>query len=229
MTVASQAFANNATSLIQAKNEAYIEDPLTSPLHPWQLAAAGYMTGGLLRGWLSPALLALAASPLAGAPSQPLLLIAPLALTGLVFSTVGVITGAWAETFDQHACIANLIITPLALLGGVFYAAQRLHEPWHTLTQIDPLYYLTDATRYGYAAIHEASLTAALLIALAIEALNRQLRKAIKTKGSFPTEDAARKLIYLAICNAVPQWTRTRGWTKALLEFKIHSGDRIPD
>jgi putative transposase len=63
----------------------------------------------------------------------------------------------------------------------------------------------------------------------AIEALNRQLRKAIKTKGSFPSEDAARKLIYLAIQNAVPQWTRTRGWTKALLAFKIQFGDRLPD
>jgi putative transposase len=63
----------------------------------------------------------------------------------------------------------------------------------------------------------------------AIEALNRQLRKAVKTKGHFPSEDAARKLIYLAIHNAVPQWTRTRAWTKALLAFKIHFGDRLPD
>jgi putative transposase len=63
----------------------------------------------------------------------------------------------------------------------------------------------------------------------AIEALNRQLRKAVKTKGHFPTEDAARKLIYLSIQNAAPQWTRTRGWTKALLAFKIHFGHRLPD
>jgi putative transposase len=63
----------------------------------------------------------------------------------------------------------------------------------------------------------------------AIEALNRQLRKAIKTKGHFPNEDAARKLIYLALQNAVPQWTRTRNWTVALLAFKIHFGDRVPD
>jgi putative transposase len=63
----------------------------------------------------------------------------------------------------------------------------------------------------------------------AIEALNRQLRKAIKTKGHFPNEDAARKLIYLALTNAVPQWTRTRNWTVALLAFKIHFGDRLPD
>ena len=42
----------------------------------------------------------------------------------------------------------------------------------------------------------------------AIEALNRQLRKAIKTKGHFPNEEAARKLIYLAISNAVPPGRR---------------------
>src|SRR5215212_2756920 len=63
----------------------------------------------------------------------------------------------------------------------------------------------------------------------AIEALNRQLRKAIKTKGHFPNEDAARKLVYLAINNAVPAWTKTRNWTVALLAFKIHFGDRLPD
>ena len=63
----------------------------------------------------------------------------------------------------------------------------------------------------------------------AIEALNRQLRKAIKTKGHFPNEDAVRKLIYLAVTNAVPAWTRTRSWTAALLALKIHFGDRLPD
>jgi putative transposase len=62
-----------------------------------------------------------------------------------------------------------------------------------------------------------------------IEALNRQLRKAIKTKGHFPNEEAARKLIYLSIINATPKWTRVAGWTKALLAFKIHFGDRLPN
>ena len=62
-----------------------------------------------------------------------------------------------------------------------------------------------------------------------IEALNRQLRKAIKTKGHFPNEEAAKKLIYLAIINATPKWTKVAGWTKALLAFKIQFGDRLPD
>jgi len=62
-----------------------------------------------------------------------------------------------------------------------------------------------------------------------IEALNRQLRKAIKTKGHFPNEEAARKLIYLCLMNATPKWTKVAGWTKALLAFKIQFGDRLPD
>ena len=61
-----------------------------------------------------------------------------------------------------------------------------------------------------------------------IEALHRQIRKTIKTRGHFPTEDAARKLIYLAIINAQKTWRNTYSWTTALLHFKIHFGDRLP-
>lgn len=63
----------------------------------------------------------------------------------------------------------------------------------------------------------------------AIEALNRQVRKVIKTKGAFPSDDAALKLIYLAIRNAQKTWgNRTRDWTSALLQFAVVFGDRMP-
>jgi putative transposase len=62
-----------------------------------------------------------------------------------------------------------------------------------------------------------------------IEALNRQIRKIIKTRGHFPTEDAARKLIYLAITNAEKKWKQTYNWNSALAAFKIHFGDRLPN
>jgi hypothetical protein len=54
----------------------------------------------------------------------------------------------------------------LALLGGVFYAAHRLHQPWRKMTQIDPLYTSPTLPVYGHAGIHEA-LPAALPVALA--------------------------------------------------------------
>ena len=62
-----------------------------------------------------------------------------------------------------------------------------------------------------------------------IEALHRQTRKIIKTRGHFPTEDAARKLIYLAITKAETKWKRVFNWPVALAAFKIEFGDRIPD
>jgi putative transposase len=61
-----------------------------------------------------------------------------------------------------------------------------------------------------------------------IEALHRQIRRIIKTRGHFPTEEAARKLIYLAIANAQRSWRNTYNWSAALLQFKIHFGDRLP-
>ena len=48
-------------------------------------------------------------------------------------------------------------------------------------------------------------------------------------RGHFPTEDAARKLIYLAIQKAEAKWQRVFHWPAALAAFKIEFGDRIPD
>jgi putative transposase len=63
----------------------------------------------------------------------------------------------------------------------------------------------------------------------AIEALNRQIRKIIKTRGHFPDEDAARRLLFLAITNAQTTWRAAYNWSAALAAFRIHFGDRLPD
>lgn len=61
-----------------------------------------------------------------------------------------------------------------------------------------------------------------------IEGLHRQIRKAIKTRGHFPDEQAATKLIYLAIVKADAKWQRNRTWTAPRAALKIHFGDRFP-
>jgi putative transposase len=62
-----------------------------------------------------------------------------------------------------------------------------------------------------------------------IENLNRQIRKTIKTRGHFPDEQAATKLIYLAIQRAERKWRTAYNWTNALRGLKIHFGNRLPD
>jgi transposase-like protein len=67
-----------------------------------------------------------------------------------------------------------------------------------------------------------------------VEARRRHLQSFISTNSLSATQ-AARlfrqeaELIYLAITNATPKWTRVAGWTKALRAFKIHFGDRLSD
>jgi transposase-like protein len=61
-----------------------------------------------------------------------------------------------------------------------------------------------------------------------IEALHRQIRKAIKTRGHFPDEQAATKLIYLAIEKSEGRWRSNRAWTASRAALKIHFGDRFP-
>ena len=182
MIVAGQTFANASTSLFQAKNEGYIEDVLTSPLRPWQVTLS-YLSGGLARGLLAALIAAVVSIPFAYEGSQPALAALALILTGLVFASLGVIVGIWADTFDQHAFITNIVIMPLALVGGVFYSARTLSEPWATLTRIDPLYYLVDATRSGLTGFHESAVSISLAVAAGAAAITFVTATATLSQG----------------------------------------------
>ena len=63
----------------------------------------------------------------------------------------------------------------------------------------------------------------------AIESLNYQLRKIIKAKGHFPSDEAAAKLLYLALRNAEKNWKMPQHtWKSALNQFAIHFEGRLP-
>ena len=62
----------------------------------------------------------------------------------------------------------------------------------------------------------------------AVESLNSSLRKIIKTRGSFPNEEAALKLLYLALRNHSKKWSTVQSWREALNRFQILWSDRMP-
>jgi putative transposase len=61
----------------------------------------------------------------------------------------------------------------------------------------------------------------------AVESLHMSLRKVIKTRGSFPSEEAAMKLLYLALRNVSAKWDTIQHWKQALNHFQMIWGDRI--
>ena len=62
----------------------------------------------------------------------------------------------------------------------------------------------------------------------AVESLNMSLRKAIKTRGAFPSEDAALKVMYLALKNLAAKWHTIQGWKEALQRFALLWEARFP-
>lgn len=62
----------------------------------------------------------------------------------------------------------------------------------------------------------------------AVEALHRQFRKVTKTKGSFPTDDALKKMLYLATLDLKGSFRSKRDWPVMLGQLKLVFGDRIP-
>ncbi len=62
----------------------------------------------------------------------------------------------------------------------------------------------------------------------AIEALNSKLRRAVRARGHFPSEEAATKLLYLILHRSEKEWTMPpREWTMAKAQFAVIFGERF--
>ena len=118
-------------------------------MHPWQVNL-GWNLGGVARGFvIGRGLLALAI-PLTGVPvEQPLVLLLASLLALIGFGALGTIVGIYAEQWDHTTFISNIVILPLAFVGGVFYSVDMLGSPWEELSHFNPLFYLVQAMRFG--------------------------------------------------------------------------------
>jgi len=62
----------------------------------------------------------------------------------------------------------------------------------------------------------------------AIEALNAKLRRAVRARGHFPTDEAALKLLFLVLNKAEKEWTMPpREWSMAKAQFAVLFGERF--
>jgi ABC-2 type transport system permease protein len=176
MAWAMNAFSNNSSSILQQKFQRAIDDQLSSPASPVELLL-GFSLGGFLRGLIVATLTFCAASILVDIPiDQPLVLVPSLMLVGLFFSQLGVFVGVRAEQFDDVSFYQTFILQPLIFLGGVFYSASLLPEPFETITQFNPVYYMINLVRYGFLGYSEANIALSLglltLATLAVFAVN---------------------------------------------------------
>jgi ABC-2 type transport system permease protein len=157
MAMMQAAYSNNSASIFQARSDRYINDVLSAPMRPWQMNL-GVNMGGWARSIAIGVLLLAAAIPITGVPiHHPLFLIVTVAFGVVLFGALGIVVGIFAETFDHHTFVNNIVILPLAFVGGVFYSVSRLGSPWHELSHVNPVFYLVNAMRYGFLGVSDAN------------------------------------------------------------------------
>ena len=171
MTILQNAFANTSTSLIQQKLNETIIDVLMPPMSSLELTL-GYVLGGATRGLLvafSVGLTLFIFVPL-GAHN-----IAFIAVHGLgaafLMSSIGMMTGIWAEKFDHVSTVTNFIILPLSLLSGTFFSVDRFPDKLQIISSLNPFFYLIDGFRYGFTGHSDGSLGAGLAVVLGVNAI----------------------------------------------------------
>lgn len=171
MAFAINAFTNNSSSILQQKFQGAIQDQLSSPASPAELLLA-FSLGGFMRGLIVAAITFVVSVVLVGLPvDHALVLIPSLCLVGFFFSQLGVLVGVRAEQFDDVAFAQTFVLQPLIFLGGVFYSAALLPQPWETLTRFDPIFYMINLVRYGFVGYTEVSIALSLLALTAATAV----------------------------------------------------------
>jgi ABC-2 type transport system permease protein len=168
MAMVQAAYANNASSIFQARFDRYIHDVLSAPMRAWQVTL-GYTVGGVFRALAIGASLLVLAALLVDVPvERPFALIAAVALGLVLFSALGVVVGIYAETWDHTTFIANIVILPLAFVGGVFYSIEVLPSPWEELSHFNPVFYLVNAVRFGFLGESDVSVWLSLGVTAAL-------------------------------------------------------------
>lgn len=175
MTVIQTAFANSSSSLISSKMQGNIVDTLMPPLSAAEILA-GYLAGSLARSLLVAAVIGVGLALLVGHVAvHPLLALAFIVLGALMLGGLGLLGGIVAQKFDQMAALTNFVVTPLSFLSGTFYSVQALPEPFRTLSHWNPIFYLIDGARHGFAGASDApvarGLAVCLLTVVAVNAL----------------------------------------------------------
>ena len=157
MSLITGSHMNSSWSVFDAKRERYIDEVLISPMSDLQIAFA-YSLGGTLRGLIMGAGVLVVGIPFVGVTVEhPGLLVLIGVISSFTFASLGTMVGALANRIDHISFLTNVVIQPLAFLGGVFYSVEMLPGTLRTATLFDPIFYMVDAARYATLEVSDLS------------------------------------------------------------------------
>ena len=158
MNLITSTYANNSTTIFIMKWLNFIEELLISPLSYTEMVGA-FIIGGVVRGlMIGISIYLISLFFYNGGIFSPVLFVVLMIAVSLIFSSIGLITGLWAENWDQLNIWSAFIITPLVFLGGVFHSIKLVPESLQIIMKMNPIFYMVDALRYSMLGISESNL-----------------------------------------------------------------------
>lgn len=172
MQVIIHAYINPAYSIYISRDNQYIEDPLTTPMH-YSMMVVAYVLGGMARGLFMGVVVAAITMLifhiwLTDLPMFILFLI----FTSGTFASIGVLFGQWSTNIEDVGNVMSYVLSPLLFLGGVFFSIDMIPSGVvRTISYLDPLTYVIDGFRYsviGYTRTDPYLCLAAIIISFGV-------------------------------------------------------------
>ena len=151
----SNAFENSSFGIFHARWNEYIDETLTSPMSFTEMVLA-YIAASALRGILVGIIIVGVGAAFAPvAVVQPVYLVAFMLVVSVLFASLGVAVGLWADDWDNLTVMNQFIVRPLVFFGGVFYSLEILSPLWRTVSLLNPMVYMVNGVRYGFLGYYE--------------------------------------------------------------------------
>ncbi len=164
LSIITAAFAHSSSSIFTGKYFNIIEEVLIAPFSYWEIVI-GHAVAGIVRA-VVVALGVLGIGIALGAvtlTSLPLFIFYVFGVA-TIFSLLGMLSGLFAQNFDQLSMLNTFLITPFTYLGGIFYSLSMLPDTAQFLTQLNPFFYFVDGIRFSMTGITEAHTGIGLLV-----------------------------------------------------------------
>ena len=168
MNTLTNATANTSSSMLQMKLLQQLPDLLTAPLSGFEISLA-YIIGGIVRGVVNGIMVLILGIVLVGMPVKDLLgTLTFIFLVSWAFSSMGLLLGQLAESWDQLAMMQNFFLTPLSFLGGIFYSIQMLPNWAQNLSFINPIYYMINGIRHTILGVSDSKVEISIIMAIVL-------------------------------------------------------------
>ena len=168
MNTLTNATANTSSSMLQMKLLQQLPDLLTAPLSGFEISLA-YIIGGTVRGVVNGVMVLILGIVLVGMPVYDLVgTLIFILLVSWAFSSMGLLLGQLADSWDQLSTMQNFFLTPLSFLGGVFYSIKMLPDWAQLLSYINPIYYMINGIRFTILGVSDSNVFISYVMAITL-------------------------------------------------------------